>query len=147
MNPPVEAPASRTVRPDTSTPKRSSAASSFSPPRDANRRAGRAMAIDSSGMTSMLDLAAGRPPTLTLPDRMALVASERLAAIPRRTISTSRRRRTSPRIPPGHLRPGHHLAAGIIRAAGQPPSPASGIRRDEGASWRRSVRSSASCES
>ena len=43
----------------------------------------------------MLDFAAGRPSTVTLPERIASVASERLAAIPRRTISTSSRRRTS----------------------------------------------------
>ena len=43
----------------------------------------------------MLDFAAGLPATVTLPERMASVASERLAAIPLRTISTSRRRRTS----------------------------------------------------
>ncbi len=38
MNPPVDAPASRQRRPDTSTAKRSRAASSFCPPRDTKRR-------------------------------------------------------------------------------------------------------------
>ena len=98
MNPPVEAPASRATRPATSMPKRSSAAPSFSPPRETNRRAGAARTIGSSGPTSVPALAAGRPPTVTFPDRMASPASDRVVAMARLTISTSSRRRTSPMV-------------------------------------------------
>jgi len=40
---------------------------------------------------------AGRPATVTLPALTATFASDRVAASPRRTISTSSRRRTSAR--------------------------------------------------
>ena len=72
-------------------------ASSFSPPREANFRAGRVKAIGSAPATRAPDFRAGRPPTRTLPAPTAMAASALLAAKPRRTISTSSRRLTDRR--------------------------------------------------
>ena len=100
MNPPVDAPASSTRRPRTSIAHASSAASSFSPPRDTNRagvagdhdRLGRAR----PGATRRV---AGAPPTVTSPASITSTARARLGTNPRRTSSASSRRRNGPRTP------------------------------------------------
>src|SRR5215207_2709686 len=94
VKPPVEAPASRARRPRASTSKRSSAAASFSPPRDTKRGGSPVIWMGSSAATSRVGAGAGLPPTRTRPAAIASTAWRRLPSIPRRTSSASSRRRT-----------------------------------------------------
>src|SRR5829696_4822636 len=93
VKPPVEAPASRARRPATGTGKRSSAASSFSPPRPTKRGPGPTTSTACPGSTRWAGFEAGAPPTSTRPAATASRACSRVGARPRRTSSTSRRRR------------------------------------------------------
>ena len=94
VKPPVEAPASSTRRPATSTAKVASAASSFSPPRLTNRGPGRArhrlVGGDQARHLERRRAPHGDPPAAT-----AGWASLRLVASPRRTSSASSRRRAA----------------------------------------------------
>ena len=93
VNPPVEAPASSARRPATSTANRSSAATSFSPPRETKRAGGPSRWTGSSGDTSRPGRSARAPETSTSPASMASCARARDSVSPRRTSSRSSRRR------------------------------------------------------
>ena len=122
MKPPVEAPTSSARAPVGSSPNRSSAASSLSPPRDTNR--GRSSTSTAScGATRRDGFSAGAPSTVTRPASTASRALARLVASPRRTSSASSRRRTGgvgapapSRRTPARLRAGAFLAAGFLAA-------------------------------
>ena len=95
VNPPVDAPASSASRRSGSTPKRSSAAASLSPPRETNPALARAATTIATSAATMEDgLTAVAPPTRTRPESTAVRASSRSPARPLRTISVSSLRRT-----------------------------------------------------
>ena len=79
VKPPVEAPASRAVRPATSIPNASRAASSLSPPRLTKRGPGPRRATGSSASTMRAALVAGTPRTITRP---AVISATSLSCAP-----------------------------------------------------------------
>jgi hypothetical protein len=90
VNPPVEAPASRHGLPDTSMPKDSSAASSFSPARETKRLP----PITESGWSGgkrVPALVTTLSPARTAPARIRPCARLRVSARPRSTIRVSSR--------------------------------------------------------
>ena len=94
MNPPVEAPASSTRRPATSTPKRSRAASSLTPARLTKRGPAPARRSARRDATRRAGFAAGAPPTSTRPGGdVGLAPGSATGASRRRTSSASSRRR------------------------------------------------------
>ena len=80
-------------RPVGSIPKLSSAASSLLPPRLTYRGLWSRISTASEASTSLEELSAGAPPTITLPSEIRAWAQLGLATRPRRTNSVSRRRR------------------------------------------------------
>ncbi len=95
MKPPVDAPASRQCRPETTIEKRSKAASSLWPPRDTKRGESVSMTTTASDCaTRRAGLSARDPPTSTAPCSTRSRALSRESANPRRTSSVSSLRRT-----------------------------------------------------
>ena len=92
VNPPVEAPASRHVRPSISTPvKTSKAPANLWPPRETKSSRSPCRTMEVSASTCEAGFVAGIPPTRTERDSIRSAACSRERASSRRTSSASKR--------------------------------------------------------